>query len=567
MSLTRLSQYFAPTLREDPADAEFPSHRLLLRAGFIRSVGAGIYSLMPLGWRVIQKIEEILRQEMNRVGGQEVLLPVTQPAELWRESGRWDQVGSEMLRFRDRAERDMCLAMTHEETIVHLVRGYIRSYRQLPVMLYQIQTKFRDEPRARGGLIRVREFTMKDAYSFHESEESLEEWYRKLYDAYERIFSRCGLQYRIVESDPGMMGGKVAHEFIAVSDYGEDTVISCPACSYSANRQVARFRRDPASDEAPLPLEEVATPGKTSIEDVAAFLGVSPSLTAKAVFYHGEKRGLIFAVLRGDYEINEALLGRACGESAIRPAHPEEIKASGAVAGYASPRGVSKAFIVADTSVENARNLVSGANREGFHVRNFNLGRDAKADLVAEIASADSGCACVACGRPLEAKRGIEVGNIFKLGTRYSAAMQALYQDRDGQEKPFIMGCYGIGSGRLMATIVEQSHDKDGIVWPETVAPFDVHVVLASDKAEAALEEIGAQIEAAGCEALVDDRDMRPGVKFKDADLYGIPKRIVAGRKIEQGIVELKDRRTGAVEEIPVAELVGCLARGGRARR
>jgi prolyl-tRNA synthetase len=559
VAIHRLTSYLAPTLRQDPADAEFPSHRLLLRAGFLRSLGAGMHSLLPLGLRVIQKIERILREEMNRVGGQEVLLPLTQPAELWRESGRWDEIGPEMLRFKDRGDRDMCLAMTHEETIVHLIRNDVQSYRQLPILLYQLQTKFRDEPRPRGGLIRTREFTMKDGYSFHEDEASLDEWYPRLYEAYERIFSRCGVDYVVVESDPGMMGGKTAHEFIAFSDYGEDTVVRCASCGYSANRQVARFARDPNAADEIKPVEEVATPGNETIEDVAKFLGVTPRDTAKAVFYYGEKRGLIFAVLRGDYQINETLLQRATGESALRVAHPEEIAACGAVAGYASPIGVKNAFVVADTSLERARNLVSGANREGYHLKNVNLGRDFKADVVAEIAAAEDGHACAQCGKPLAARRGIEVGNIFKLGTRYSAAMNATFQDRAGEQRPFVMGCYGIGSGRLMATVVEQSHDKDGIVWPETIAPFDCAIVIAHEDGLKRLPEVEAILEEAGIDALVDDRDLRPGVKFKDADLIGIPKRITLGRKIGEGIVEFRDRKTGTTEEIPIAELGMCV--------
>jgi prolyl-tRNA synthetase len=546
-------------LRQDPADAEFPSHRLLLRAGFLRSLGAGIHSLLPLGLRVIQKIERILREEMNRVGGQEVFLPVSQPAELWRESGRWDEIGPEMLRFKDRGGRDMCLAMTHEETIVHLVRGDVQSYRQLPILLYQLQTKFRDEPRPRGGLIRTREFTMKDGYSFHEDEASLDEWYPLLYEAYERIFARCGLDYVVVESDPGMMGGKTAHEFIAFSDFGEDTIVRCASCGYSANRQVARFARDAASSDEMKPVEEIATPGKETIEDVSAFLGVTPRETAKAVFYFGEKRGLIFAVLRGDYQINETLLQRATGETALRVARPDEIAACGAAAGYASPIGVKKVFVVADASLERARNLVSGANRDGFHLKNVNLGRDFQADVVAEIAAAEDGYACARCGKPLAARRGIEVGNIFKLGTRYSAAMNATFQDRAGEQRPFVMGCYGIGSGRLMATVVEQSHDKDGIIWPEAIAPFDCAIVIAHEDGLKRLPEVEAILEGAGIDSLIDDRDLRPGVKFKDADLIGIPKRITLGRKIGEGVVEFRDRKTGTTQEILIAELAMCV--------
>lgn len=560
MTIHRLSSYFAPTYREDPADAEFPSHKLLLRAGFMRTVGAGLHSLMPLGYRVIKRIERILREEMDRVGGQEVYLPVTQPAELWKESGRWSEIGPEMLRFQDRGGRDMCLAMTHEETIVALVRNDVKSYKQLPFLLYQIQTKFRDEPRPRGGLIRTREFTMKDAYSFHADEASLDEWYPRLYEAYRRIFDRCGLKYLIVESDPGMMGGKVAHEFIAISEYGEDTIISCASCGYSANRQVAVFRRDePARGEAQ-PIEEVATPGCTAIADVAAFLGVPHSQTAKAVFYAGEKRGLIFALLRGDHEVNELFLAKACGETAIRPAHAEEIAASGAVAGYASPIGIRNAFVVVDPALKGAVNLVAGANREGYHLRNVLMGRDFTPDLIAPIAAANAGCACDRCGARLEASRGIEVGNIFKLGTRYSSSMNAVFQNASGTEKPYVMGCYGIGSGRLMASVVEQSHDKDGIIWPRSIAPFDVHVILAADGAESSLPAVESALATHSLDALIDDRDLRTGIKFKDADLIGVPLRLTLGRKLAEGLVELRDRATGETREIRLDLLADALA-------
>lgn len=562
----KLTSYFAPTHRDDPAEAEFPSHKLLVRAGFIRAVGSGIYSLLPLGMRVIKKIENILREEMNAVDGQEVYLPVTQPAELWKESGRWDTIGSEMLRFKDHNQREMCLAMTHEESIVHLVRGDVKSWRQLPLMLYQVQTKFRDEQRPRGGLIRTREFTMKDAYSFHESEDDLDAYYMRMHAAYMKIFSRCELDFVSVESDPGMMGGGAAHEFIAFSPFGEDTVITCPQCNYAANRQVARFQRT-RSDEAPLPIEEVATPGKTTIEDVAAFLGVEKSQTAKAVFFHGQNRGLIFAILRGDYEINETLLAKAAGETELRPALPEEIARTGAVAGYASPIGVKNAFVIADTSIEMGRNFISGANREGFHLKNVTMPRDFKPDCVAEIAAAEDGHACITCGSPLTARRGIEIGNIFKLGTRYSASMNAVFADRNGVDLPFVMGCYGIGSGRLMASIVEQRHDKDGIIWPAAVAPFTCEVVIANDKAEASLPEILLQIADAKMDAIFDDRDLRAGVKFKDADLVGCPIRITLGRKIEAGIVEIRDRKSGEVSEHSIACLAEALRSGSSGRK
>lgn len=555
MIIGTMSSLLAPTLREFPSDAEFPSHRLLIRAGFMRPVGAGIYSLLPLGTRTVKKIEAILRDEMNRVGGQEVLLPVTQPAELWKESGRWDEIGDEMARFCDRSGRDMCLAMTHEESIVQLARGDVKSYRQLPLLLYQIQTKFRDEPRPRGGLIRVREFTMKDAYSFHADEASLEEWYRKLYAAYERIFRRAGLEFLVVESDPGMMGGKVAHEFIAPSPCGEDTIIRCSKCGYSANRQVARFRRDDETAEAPEPLAEVATPGRRTIAEVAEFLGIHESRTAKAVFFHSASRGLVFAVLRGDHEINETQLAAALGASDLRPAHEEEIAASGAVAGYASPVGVRNSHVIADTQLLTSRNLVSGANREGFHMRNVNMGRDFDPDAVAEIAAAAAGRPCAACGGPLEEVRGIEVGNIFKLGTRYSASMHAVFQDAAGVDRPFIMGCYGIGSGRLMASVVEQRHDDDGIIWPPAIAPFHAVIVMIAEDAPDQKRLLLEAAEASPLEIILDDRDLRAGVKFKDADLIGVPLRITFGKKAKDGVVEVRFRGQKESRDVAIAEL------------
>ncbi|MBL4889550.1 MAG: proline--tRNA ligase [Candidatus Lindowbacteria bacterium] len=550
-----LKSYLAPTLRAFPADAELQSHKLLVRAGYIRNVGSGIYSLLPLGYRTARKIEEILRQEMNAVEGQEVYLPVTQPNELWRESGRWDEIGDEMVRFKDRAGRDMCLAMTHEETIVHLVRNDVKSYRQLPLLLYQLQTKFRDEPRPRGGLIRVREFTMKDAYSFHSSEKSLEETYQRLYKAYEKIFDRCGVKYVIVESDPGMMGGKVAHEYIAPADCGEDTIIRCTGCEYSANRQVARFKRDELSDTDLLEIEEIETPGKETIADVAEFLGIPESQTAKAVFFHSSIKGLVFCVLRGDYEINETQLLALLGGGELRPAQDDEITACGAVAGYASPIDVKNAFVVADTSLECGRNFVSGANKPGYHLKNVNMGRDFKPDAVAEIAAAAEGHICTECGEALYEMRGIEIGNIFQLGTRYSGSMGGLYQDQSGTEQPYIMGCYGIGVGRLFASVIEQSHDDYGIIWPRSISPFDGVLIVAKDDLQEELAKVKKIVENSTLDFLIDDRDLRAGVKFKDADLMGFPVRITFGKKAAEGKIEVKDRRTGESQDVLIDEL------------
>lgn len=481
-------------------------------------------------------------------------MPVVLPAEIWRESGRWDSIGPEMLRAKDRAGREICLAMTNEESIVSMVRNEVRSYRDLPKALYQIRTKFRDEPRPRAGLIRVREFEMKDAYSFHRDAADLDRTYASFYAAYERIFRRCGLDVLVVESDPGMMGGDVAHEFMAPAACGEDTVLRCPKCAYAANRQVATFRRDDPSPEAPRPVEKVPTPGASTIEAVAAFLGVPADRTCKAVFYWARARGLVFVAIRGDLEVSESKLAKAIGDSDLRPARDDEIRASGAVPGYASPIGVRDALVVADLSVRDGRNLVAGANEEGFHLKNVNLGRDFEAAIIADVAAASAGNPCPRCGAPLDALRAIEVGNIFKLMTRYSAAMRATFQDEDGTERPFVMGCYGIGSGRVMAAVVEQNHDGDGIIWPAEIAPYRVSVVPTVPENLGAAERIYEALWDRGVDAVLDDRDLRPGPKFKDADLVGYPARITVGKGLAKGLVEVRDRRTKTVREVGVDE-------------
>ncbi|TVQ24400.1 MAG: proline--tRNA ligase [Spirochaetaceae bacterium] len=558
----RMSQLFGQTLREAPADVEVESHRLLVRSGCIRQLGAGIFSYLPLGWRVVGKIQTIIRQEMERIGAQELLMPVVNTADIWKDSGRWDVIGPELTRFKDRQDRDLVLAMTHEEAVSDLVRQEIRSYRQLPRLIYHLQTKWRDDPRPRAGLIRVREFIMKDSYSLDRDDAGLDLQYDRHYQAYHRVFSRCGLDALAVKSDVGMMGGKVAHEFMYLTPIGEDTIMICASCGFRANRQVAAFRRDEPDAGAPaeqqLPVEEVSTPGTTSIEDLTKLLAVPASRTAKAVVMVGqvndEETRLVFAVIRGDLEVNETKLANAAGVRALRPATSEEIAAVGAVPGYASPVGIDGVSVLADLSIATTPNLVAGANRQGYHLRNVNYGRDFTASVVTDIAAAQEGSPCPDCGAPLAARRGVELGNIFKLGTRYSDSMGCFFLDEDGERKPVIMGSYGIGVGRLLASIAEEYNDKDGLLWPVSVAPYTAHLIVING-AESEAERLYDELEGAGIDTLYDDRDERPGVKFKDADLIGIPIRItVSPRSIEQGGAETKlrhesDRGSVAIDQ------------------
>ncbi|MFN3332543.1 MAG: proline--tRNA ligase [Caldilinea sp.] len=567
----RVSKLFFQTLREVPADADVVSHQLMLRAGMIHQIAAGIFDFLPLALRTKYKIEDIFREEMDAIGGQEVTLPMVHPAELWQKSGRWYQIGSDMARFKDRNDRDMVLGMTHEEIMADLAKKYIKSYRQLPTMLYQIQTKFRDEPRPRAGLLRVREFTMKDAYTFDRDEAGIDAYYPHFYQAYFNIFHRCGIDVVAVKSDTGMMGGRMAHEFMALTDIGEDTLVLCDACGYSANRQVAVFRKPEPPAAAPLPLEEVATPNVSTIEALAHFLGVSESETAKAVFMLADidqpngtvKEQFVFCVVRGDMELNETKLTNAIKARRLRPATTPEIKAIGAEPGYGSPIGIAReqVLLVVDDLVARSPNLVAGANREGYHLRNTNYGRDYSADIVVDLVAANDGYACPNCGAALYTARGVEVGNIFKLGTKYSIAMGATYLDENGEEKPIVMGSYGIGSGRLMAVIIELHHDEAGIKWPITVAPYQVILVsLATEKTPEvteAAEKFYADLLAAGVEVLYDDREERAGVKFNDADLIGIPIRLTLGAKgLKNGVVEGKLRRNGESFEFNIATAV-----------
>jgi prolyl-tRNA synthetase len=554
----RMSKRFGRTLRETPADAEMISHQLLLRAGMIRPLGAGIYTYMPLGYRVVRKIEHILREEMDAIGGQELLMPVVHPAEVWQASGRWNLVDDTLLRFQDRTGHDMVLAMTHEEVVADLLRREVDSYRQLPLMVYHIQTKFRDERRPRGGLIRVREFMMKDAYSVHADSDDIDAYYPHMIRAYQDIFARCGVSPIAVEADSGAMGGTGSHEFILLNEGGEDTVVLCDACDYAANTERATFVK-PGQEKAPLrPVCEVATPGCETIEEVARFVGVPTSQTLKAVFFatEEERSQLIFAVIRGDLEVNEVKLSNALGGLALRAAEEEEIRAVGAVPGYASPMGVHGARVIADDSVHMGSNFVAGANREGYHLTGVNYGRDFTAERVVDIALADDGDRCPRCQGTLRVKRGIELGHCFKLGTRYTKRTHITYQDADGQEKPMVMGSYGIGVGRLMSAIVEEHHDEYGILWPASVAPYTVHLVsLASEGVVAErAETLYQRLTEAGVGVLYDDRpDLSAGVKFNDADLIGCPLRLTMSRRsLENGGVEVKLRNSDEREVIPL---------------
>jgi prolyl-tRNA synthetase len=550
----RMSKLFSQTLREAPADAEVASHQLLLRAGFIRQLAAGVFSYLPLARRAMTKIEGIIRQEMEAIGGQEITMPVVHPADLWKESGRWYQIDAEMGRFVDRAGRDMVMAMTHEEVIADLVRKEVRSYRQLPLLLFHIQTKWRDDPRPRAGLIRVREFTMKDSYSLDADWEGLDRQYRAHYQAYFNIFRRCGLPVMAVKSDVGMMGGQMAHEFIYLTPVGEDTLMVCPECGFSANRQVAPFRKILPTAEAMKLVEKVATPGCKSIEELANFLGVAKSQTAKAVFLmatmaQGQEtvERFVFAVVRGDMEVNETKLANVLKCRELRPATEDEIRAVGAEPGYASPVGSKGTLVVVDDAIPRSPNLVAGANQAGYHLRNVNYERDYRAEVVADIAAAQEGDGCPECGRALQAVRGVEVGNIFKLGTRYSDSLGCTFQDAEGQARPVIMGSYGIGVGRLLACVAEEYHDEFGLCWPVSVSPYQVHLVLLAGKGgtevQETAEKLYVDLQAAGVEVLYDDRPESPGVKFNDADLIGLPIRLTVGeRGLKSGGVEFKRR-------------------------
>lgn len=571
----RFSRLFGRTLREDPAEAEIISHRLLQRAGFIKPLASGIYTQMPLGWRVSKKIMDIFRHEMDALGCQEMAMPILNPGEIWKQTGRWDSVGPALVRLKDRNEHDMALAMTHEEALSDILKSELESYKQLPILVYHIQTKVRDEPRARGGLIRVREFIMKDAYSVHVDRADIDRFYPNMVQAYRNIFTTCELETVEVQADSGMMGGSDSHEFMVMSDSGEDTIFISSDGQYYANAERAELDKGTPPQEELLPLEEVHTPNCKTIAQLAEFLGIPESRTVKAVFYiaENETQDFIFVLIRGDLPVNETKLGNALGGLRFRDATDEEIEAINAVPGYASPIGLDKdlgqgrkIIIVADDSAVNFSNLVGGANKVAYHVKNTNAYRDYEPDIVGDIALAQHGDKCVDSDAILELRRGIEVGHCFKLGKRYSEPMGLTYLDVNGKAQVPVMGSYGIGVGRLMASIVEQHHDEHGIIWPQAVAPFDVHLVSL---AKQATDEVGQQAETlyrklrqAGLEVLFDDRKESPGVKFADADLVGIPWRVtVSSRSLKSGGVEVKQRRAAEREIVALNQIVDLLVK------
>ncbi|HEX2884224.1 MAG TPA: proline--tRNA ligase, partial [Candidatus Limnocylindria bacterium] len=553
---------FFTTLRDDPADAEMVSHRLLVRAGYVRQLGSGIYSLLPLGFAVHKRIEQVIREEIDAIGGQEMEMPVVHPADLWRQSGRYQKIGPEMARFKDRGERDMVLAMTHEEVVAQLTGEIVNSYRQLPAIVYHFQTKFRDEPRARGGLIRVREFVMKDSYSIDVDEAGLDHSYQLHHDAYVRIFERLGLKTVAVGSDVGIMGGSQAHEFMVINPFGEDTLVLCDACGYAANQQVAGVAVAAPEAEEPEPIEEVETPGTETIAALAAFLEVPTARTAKAGFFVTGDGRLITAIVRGDFDVNETKLANAVkAVGGLRPATAEEIRAAGMEPGYGSPIGAHGTTVVVDALAAASPNLVAGANRPGFHLRNVNVGRDYTADVTTDIASVRGSDPCPECGQPVRLAQGIEVGNIFKLGTDFTVALNATFLDEAGNRRHPIMGSYGIGLGRAMACIVEEHHDDKGIVWPVEVAPYRAHLVAIGASRDPAVAEqaeaLYQRLTDAGVTALYDDRDESPGVKFTDAELLGMPTIVtVSPRALAAGGVEVTDRASGERAVRPIEELV-----------
>jgi prolyl-tRNA synthetase len=556
--LNRFSEIFTPTLKESPAEAEIISHQLLLRAGMIRKVAAGIYSFLPLGFRVLKKVENIVREEMNRIGAQELLMPALQPADIWQKSGRWAEYGPEMWRLKDRNERDFCLGPTHEELITELVLKEVRSYRQLPITLYQIQVKFRDEIRPRFGLMRAREFIMKDAYSFNADLADLKQSYTQMYQAYERVIKRCGLKFRAVEAATGLIGGQASQEFMVLADSGEDVILYCDSCDYAASQDVATSRLSEMSSEATKPAKLVKTPGEKSVEEVSKYLNIPPSRIVKTLIYRHDE-GLTAVLLRGDREVNEEKLAKALhtpkfhlltdGEWADFP----EL-----VPGFVGPVGLSGIKIIADKEVSVLRNFIVGANKKDAHLINVNVGKDFQVDEWADLKLVKEGDPCPECNGTLLSARGIEVGHIFQLGTKYSEAMGAKFIDKDGQLKPYIMGCYGIGVSRLVAAAIEQNNDKYGIVWPITIAPYEVTILVLNwedERQRLAGEKLYLALAKQGREVVIDDRIETPGKKFADADLIGFPLQVIIGpRTLEKGKIEVKQRKSGKRREFSLDE-------------
>ena len=557
------ARLFLPTMKETPSDAEVISHKLMFRAGMIRKVATGIYTYLPFGLRALRKVEAIIREEMDGAGAQEILMPMVQPSDLWIESGRWDYYGKELLRLKDRNERGYCLGPTHEEIVTDLVRKEVRSYRDLPLVLYQVQTKFRDEIRPRFGVMRAREFIMKDAYSFDRDDAAALESYEKMYQAYTRIFSRCGLEFKAVEADTGSIGGSASHEFMVLAETGEDLLLSCNRCAYAANMEKAASRlpgADVSETQKEATLEKVHTPGRKHVQEVAEFLKAQPRDLIKTMIFATDK-GLVAGLIRGDLEINLLKLKNIFGANFIELAGDEKVrKLTGAEVGFAGPIGLDIPMI-ADRSVEPLRDAICGANETDYHLCHVMTKRDITTVATGDIRLAKAGERCPRCERGiLEEFRGIEVGHIFKLGTKYSDVLGAVFLDGNGKEQPCVMGCYGIGVGRTVAAAIEQNHDEHGIIFPVAIAPFQVEILpLQTKKPEvmACAQRLYDALRIKGIDVLLDNRDGRPGVKFKDADLIGIPCRVTVGRRfLSDGEVEIKDRKTGEVVEIPETEAI-----------
>jgi prolyl-tRNA synthetase len=556
----RYSQALLPTLKETPAEAEVVSHRLMLRAGCIRKLTAGIYSYLPFGLAAIRKVENIVREEMNRAGAQELLMPMVQPADLWIETGRYEKYGPELLRFHDRHDRESCLGPTHEEVITDIARKELHSYRNLPINLYQIQTKFRDEIRPRFGLMRGREFVMKDAYSFDVSDEAAEISYRKMYEAYKRIFTRCGLLFRAVQADSGAIGGSFSHEFMVLADTGEDTIVVCKDCEYAANMEKAVVKlAENGAKQALGELEKVETPGKRKVDAVCDYLGIEPKQLVKTLVFKADGKP-VAVLVRGDREVEEVKLKNLLGAADVEMADDKEVfDATGVPTGYLGPVGIA-IRIVADQEVEAMQNFYVGGNEKNYHLRNVNFGRDFQVEAVADLRQITTDDPCPECGGKLDTTEGIEVGHVFKLGTGYSESMNATFQDRDGQGKHFVMGCYGIGVTRIVAAAIEQNHDEKGIIFPVPLAPYTVIIVnlgINDEVINTAAEKLYHDLQTAGLEVLIDDRDERPGFKFKDADLLGIPYRVTVGKNfVSNGTLEIKHRKDGTIEEMTPEETV-----------
>lgn len=554
----KMSNMLVSTLREVPAEAEIDSHKLMLRAGMIRKMAAGIYNYMPIGLKVLKNIEEIVREEMNTAGAQEFLASAVLPAELWQESGRWDVYGDEMFRLKDRNNRDFCLGPTHEEVFTDIARNEIKSYKQLPVNLYQIQTKYRDERRPRFGIMRSREFIMKDAYSFDKDQAGLDVSYDKMHDAYVKIFNRCGIDAKCVEADSGAIGGANSAEFMVKSEVGEDDVVFCSACDYAANIEKAEATPEKAEVEELLEMEKVATPDSRGIYEVSEFLKVSPKKTVKLLMFNVDGK-IVGVVVRGDREVNEVKVANAAQASGdiIMASNEEYTKATNCEPGFGGPVGIKVDLLLVDEEVANMYNMILGANETGYHLKNVNYGRDFEG-VVGDFRKIESGEKCPKCGSEVTIARGTEVGHIFKLGTKYSAAMNATFIDENGKNVPFVMGCYGIGVTRTMASIIEQHHDDNGIIWPLSVAPYHVSVIPVNIKDEAQMKianKLYDELRKIGVDAILDDRNERPGVKFKDSELIGIPMRVTVGKKITDGEVEFK-LRDGEMEVIKIEDVL-----------